>query len=54
MRKQDRIQQQQSQDPSKQQSGQSQPRPAEQPKGTAAREQPNRPQGPPGKLPLPD
>ena len=55
MRKQDRILQEQSQNPSQQQPDKAQPRPGEQVKGSASGDQPNRPPRQPGeKLPLPD
>ena len=53
MRKQDRIRQQQGENPPKQEPETQQPRPGEQVKGSAS-EQPNRPPRQSGKLPLPD
>jgi len=54
MRKQDRIQQQKNQDPSRQQ-GQQSPQSNEQVKGTDSGAQPSRPPREPGKpLPIPD
>jgi|SwirhisoilCB1_FD_contig_41_3300924_length_285_multi_2_in_0_out_0_1 hypothetical protein len=54
MRKQDRIHQQQDPHASDQQHSETQPRPSEQVKGSAAGDQPSKPPRQPGKLPLPD
>lgn len=54
MRKQDRIRQQQSQNPSEQQPEKPQPQQNEQVKGSASGDKPNRPPRQPGRLPLPD
>jgi hypothetical protein len=54
MRKEDRIRQQQSQNPSGSPPEKSEPRPGEHVKDSATKEEPNRPTRQPGKLPLPD
>jgi hypothetical protein len=54
MRKQDRIRQQQSQNPSERQPEKPQPRPTDQVKSGASSDQPNKPPRESGKLPLPD
>ena len=54
MRKQDRIRQQQDQNPSEQQPDRPQPPPSEEIKGSGSADQPKRPPRESGKLPLPD
>jgi hypothetical protein len=54
MRKEDRIRQQQGQNPSEQQPDKPEPRPSDQTKASASADQPNKPPRQPGQLPLPD
>jgi hypothetical protein len=54
MRKEDRIRQQQSQQPSEPQREKTKPRPSEKMRGSASGEQQNKPPREPGKMPLPD
>ncbi|HWK10762.1 MAG TPA: hypothetical protein VNR64_11960, partial [Vicinamibacterales bacterium] len=54
MRKQDRILREQNQNPSKEHPEDPRRRPEEDVKGSASKDQPNRPPRQPGRLPLPD